>query len=423
MYKKIILTVFAAVLFLAGCGNNSDIKLTQDWNKFGITIDSDGIDVGEDNYYLEGGDVVATINGVDVYSQLVDDIVERVITKANEEVAERYAVKDGMTDEEIQKVEEDLTLAKENIENYKGQLRGGLIQHISQIMMFRTKAEEAGLDISPERKSGFLNYIFNYKFNNGKEFERQMEANNGNIADFVLREEITFYQFVLILDDFFSDYECTSKDLKEAYEKYPEDRKVKKATVALSLIMVQKETPDEMLENTEEAEEEATDKPVVGKAKISEALKELEDGVDFSEVVQKYSEDYQSLHNGGAYGAVTKDYTALPSKIIDKAFKMKADSLSGIVETDTAYYILKTGAQTAEKVFTADDLVYSLKLDVFVDKAVKAEGSNADAVYQKINEYFDNIINSAEVQLADEIADANDTDADSKEVKEEEGER
>jgi len=74
------------------------------------------------------------------------------------------------------------------------------------------------------------------------------------------------------------------------------------------------------------------------KAEIEELLKKLKDGSDFAELARKYS-DCPSKRNDGNLGKFARGVMAKPFE--DAAFKLKKDQISGIVETDFGYHIIK----------------------------------------------------------------------------------
>ncbi len=74
------------------------------------------------------------------------------------------------------------------------------------------------------------------------------------------------------------------------------------------------------------------------KAEIEELLKKIKSGSDFAELARQYS-DCPSKRNGGNLGKFTRGAMAKPFE--DAAFKLKKDQISGIVETEFGYHIIK----------------------------------------------------------------------------------
>ena len=74
------------------------------------------------------------------------------------------------------------------------------------------------------------------------------------------------------------------------------------------------------------------------KAEIEELLKKIKDGSDFSELARQHS-DCPSKRNGGNLGKFARGVMAKPFE--DAAFKLKKDQISGVVETEFGYHIIK----------------------------------------------------------------------------------
>ncbi len=111
-------------------------------------------------------------------------------------------------------------------------------------------------------------------------------------------------------------------DLRTAYEK--ESSGDKTASVRHILIMTQGKS---------DAEKAAA------RTKIEGILAEAKAGADFAELAKKYSEDPGSKDNGGLYENFARGQMVKPFE--DAAFSVPVGELSGIVETDFGFHILK----------------------------------------------------------------------------------
>ncbi len=88
-------------------------------------------------------------------------------------------------------------------------------------------------------------------------------------------------------------------------------------------------------------EANATNKPLdkdEAYKKITKALNLLQDGSSFAEVAKEYS-DCASAQNGGDLGYTEKGY--MPESYDEVAFSIKANKLSGIIETKYGYHVLE----------------------------------------------------------------------------------
>ena len=73
------------------------------------------------------------------------------------------------------------------------------------------------------------------------------------------------------------------------------------------------------------------------KEKAQKALDEVNAGIDFMEVAKKYSESPESK-NGGLLGNISKGQGI---EIFDKAFDMQDQAISGILQSEFGFHILK----------------------------------------------------------------------------------
>lgn len=104
--------------------------------------------------------------------------------------------------------------------------------------------------------------------------------------------------------------------------------------------------------------------------KALEVKKELDNGMDFDDAVKKYSEDAESVPNGGDLGYVVKGM--LPKALEDVAFKMHVGENSDPVYTKFGWDILrleeKRAAQKLRFSAVKDDLEQVLTQNAYADE-------------------------------------------------------
>ncbi|MEO7035768.1 MAG: peptidylprolyl isomerase [Polyangiaceae bacterium] len=75
------------------------------------------------------------------------------------------------------------------------------------------------------------------------------------------------------------------------------------------------------------------------KARALEGLAKLKKGADFAKIVGEYSDEPGAAARGGALGSFTPDRMVKP--FADAAFALKVGQVSGLVETDFGYHVIK----------------------------------------------------------------------------------
>ena len=91
-----------------------------------------------------------------------------------------------------------------------------------------------------------------------------------------------------------------------------------------------------LVKSDQRADDEAA--KAEAKKKIEAAIKRIQDGEDFAEVARSTSDDTSSTR-GGELGCVTKGMMVKPFE--DAAFALEAGKVSGIVETEYGFHVIK----------------------------------------------------------------------------------
>jgi len=117
------------------------------------------------------------------------------------------------------------------------------------------------------------------------------------------------------------------------------------------------------------------------KAKTEEILERLKKGEDFAKLAEQYSEDAKSKAKGGDLGYFSRGKKA--DSFENAAFTLKPGEISGIIETNFGFHILKTEDIKAARTKTLEEVKSLLtdelknqwaknKVSEFLDKAMKA---------------------------------------------------
>ena len=94
-----------------------------------------------------------------------------------------------------------------------------------------------------------------------------------------------------------------------------------------------------MLFRSDNGKEVSEAKKKEAKKKAEEVLKKAKSGEDFAALAKEYSDDPGSAANGGDLGYFGKGVMVKPFE--EAAFSLKPGEISGIVESDYGYHIIK----------------------------------------------------------------------------------
>jgi len=172
------------------------------------------------------------------------------------------------------------------------------------------------------------------------------------------------------------DIEITGKDVEQYYElvkgKYtvPEQARARHIMIKTS-----KTSTDEEKRNA--------------KARAEEILERLKKGEDFAKVAEQYSEDPKSRVKGGDLGYLPRG--KMPKSLENAAFTLKPGELSGVIETDFGFHILKVEDIKAARTKTLEE-VNSLLSDELKNQTAK----------NRVNEFLDKAMKAAKAEIYDD---------------------
>lgn len=130
----------------------------------------------------------------------------------------------------------------------------------------------------------------------------------------------------------------------------------------------------------------AADK-AAARAKAEAALAELKAHPDaFAQIAAKESQDGPSAANGGDLGFVTRGSTAGGPAFDDAAFGLKQGEISGVVESDLGFHILKATEVKPAVVQPFDSVKETIAAALKQRDANKAYGDTADALSSMVYE-------------------------------------
>ncbi|WP_051412126.1 peptidylprolyl isomerase [Halonatronum saccharophilum] len=207
------------------------------------------------------------------------------------------------------------------------ELKNSVLDNIIDQRLILQEADKLGIskDVSEEIVEEQLNQVIEYYASSKEEFEKMLSG-HGETLDGVredIRESLAVQTKIEgVINNVIGDIEISDEELL-----------ADSAEVRASHILVR---------NHDKDDEEA-------KAIAEEVLTKLEAGEDFGELAKEYSED-GSAANGGDLGFFGRGQMVGPFE--EKAFALETGEVSGLVETQFGYHIIKV---TDRKDISADE--------------------------------------------------------------------
>lgn len=93
--------------------------------------------------------------------------------------------------------------------------------------------------------------------------------------------------------------------------------------------------------------------------KAQTLLGELNAGANFAELARRESEDVSTAANGGDLGWFPHDAPLMPPQVLEAAFALQAGEISGVVNSDLGYDIIKVEAREANRPLTPEMHLYA----------------------------------------------------------------
>lgn len=181
-----------------------------------------------------------------------------------------------------------------------------------------------------------------------------------------LRDEIKAQRMVEELQrKKFSGMTISNEEVRKFYETYQDSLPTIPAEIEVAHIVIRPKI-DSLSKNS-------------SLEKIKRIEAELKNGADFSELAMRYSEDPGSAKEGGDLGFVRRG--EFVRRFEEAAFALKEGAISGIVETEFGYHIIKLLEKRGEAIHTQHILIR-------FDK----EKLNDQAAIDKLNEIRQEII-------------------------------
>ncbi len=295
---------------------------------------------------------VAKVNGIAIKQDEVDAYISFILAQDPEGTA-------NLSEEEM------------------ADLEVNIIDSLLVVKLLEQYAEENGITATQGEIDEQMNAII-ASYPSESDFENDLKAKNidRGFLEYELKSQILRTK---IYADATASIITTEELTKEYYEENRETLFVIPSRVRVSHILsIFPWLRDSSLEENEQAKETA-------KEKIEFVEKQLENGAEFGDMAREYSDDTATSADGGDLGFITEGQ--MVEEFEKTAFSLKVGEVSGIIETQFGYHILKVFDHEEGRIQEYDEVKDDLS--VYLSELRKAE---------KWEEFILELIDNAEIE-------------------------
>lgn len=227
------------------------------------------------------------------------------------------------------------------------QLKETFLRQVVQTMVISNLAKEKGFDKKPDVKEQLQFFTDNF------------------LANEFLKREVA--QKITVPED----------ELKSYYESHKEEFKTPEMVRASHILI--KVNPSASAEEKKAAKEKAEN-----------ILKKIKSGEDFAKLASEFSDDPGSKIKGGELGFFSRGRMVKPFE--DAAFSLKPGEVSGIVETQFGFHIIKSEEKKDAGIENFDAVKERISQKLLQDR-----------IKTKVTEFIDNAMKGAKAEIHPEV--------------------
>ena len=264
-----------------------------------------------------------------------------------------------------------------------------IIDSLIIIKLLEKYAEENNITVTDEEVNEQVKLLMD-TYSSEKDFEKYLKEKgiDKRFLEGVLRSQLLSSK---IYNKVTADVIVTEGEVKQYYEDNKNTFFLVPVSVKASHILAMFPWVEDNSEETEEGREEALEK-------IKMVEDKLKDGGDFEDLARQYSDDGTSGENGGDIGYISKGQMI---EEFDKAlFALDVGEVSGIVETEYGFHIIKATDRQEEYIQKFDEVEESINTYLLnLHKAEKWEDFIFSLIEEVNIEYFTDVegmLNSTE---------------------------
>jgi peptidyl-prolyl cis-trans isomerase C len=227
------------------------------------------------------------------------------------------------------------------------QLKENLLRQIVQTMVIADMAKKQGFDNKPDVKKQLELFTDNFLVN---EYLRKEVASKATVSE---------------------------DDIKIYYDGHKDEFKTSDMVRARHILI--KVAP----QSSEEEKKKA-------KVKAESVLKKIKDDEDFAGLANNYSDDTSSKLTGGDLGFFARGKMVKPFE--DAAFSLKPGEVSGIVETQFGYHIIKLEERKAASTEPLENVKERIQQKLL-----------QDSMRSKVSEFIEKAVKDSKVEIHPEV--------------------
>ncbi|MDD3777298.1 MAG: peptidylprolyl isomerase [Actinomycetota bacterium] len=224
-------------------------------------------------------------------------------------------------------------------------MQTNILDSLIVVKLLQQYAQQEGIAVSDEDAEKQLQEII-ATYPSEQEFDQALETMTID-RGFLTRELKNQLLRAAIFDQVTAEVEVTAEEAQSFYEENKESLFLVPEKIEVSHILAKYEVEEGQTEITEEVRKAARDK-------IEFVQQELEEGQDFKQVAQEYSDDTASAENGGELGLVAKG--EMIESFEQVAFSLGIGEISDIVETEYGYHLIYVTDKQEEYIKDLDEV-------------------------------------------------------------------
>lgn len=256
-----------------------------------------------------------------------------------------------------------------------------IIDSLIIIKLLEKYAEKNNITVTDEEVNEQVKLLMD-TYPSEKDFEKYLKEKgiDKRFLEGVLRSQLLSSK---IYNKVTADVIVTEDEVKQYYEDNKNTYFLVPVSVKASHILAMFPWKEDNSEETQEGREEALEK-------IKMVEDKLKDGGDFEDLARQYSDDGTSGENGGDLGYISKGQ--MVEEFEEALFALDIEEVSGIVETEYGFHIIKATDRKEEYIQKFDEVEESINTYLLnLHKAEKWEDFIFSLIEEVNIEYFTDV--------------------------------